>query len=167
MPKFIPTDEGWINLTHVASVRLRQYKGEKPFLTFAAPDGSSMGCLTDPQQDIEALLAEVWPAAQGTVALVIWTYCNATPNGRPDTVRSQSQPIAGWRLTYGTPLPVLLEEACGNARVFIELPGGCYLEQEGATYADVADAEANVLADDQADWDRQHAKADDTGRGQQ
>jgi hypothetical protein len=160
MAKFISTDEGWVNLSHVAVVRQRHYVGQKPFLIFEAPDGRSLGRATNPDQDVGTLLAEIWPAASRAVALVVWTYCDANHDGRPDSVRSQLVPITGWRLTYGTPEPVLPEEADGNTRALIELPDGRYLEQEGATYADVADAEAHILADDQSFWDAtQRARA--------
>jgi hypothetical protein len=158
MSKFISTDEGWVNLSHVAVVRERHYVGQKPFLIFEAPDGRSLGRATNPDQDVETLLAEIWPAASGAVALVVWTYSDA--DCRPDSVRSQLVPITGWRLTCGTPEPVLPEEADGNTHALIELPDGRYLEQEGATYSDVAEAEAHILADEQSLWDAiQRARA--------
>jgi hypothetical protein len=168
MPRFISADDGtWINVSHVTVVRERHFVGKKPFLIFESADGRSLGRLTDPDQDIEALAATVWPAAPGMTAIVIYTGCEADDwgDGRPDNAFSQHIPLVGWQLIHGAATPVLVESGMKGAHVLIALPDGKLIAPGDITYDNQAEAEARILKLAQADWDYQKTKADAAKRG--
>jgi hypothetical protein len=68
MSRMVETDDGWVNLDHVKTVR-RDVSGTR--LLFMDDPEHILGCLTIRDQRADELLAQVIPAAAGSTAYAI------------------------------------------------------------------------------------------------
>lgn len=134
---FVYTDNGYVNLAHVTSVRNR--KGGKTCL-FGA-DGGLLAETQTSSHEISEINTPVVAAAQGEFAYNVSIY-----DGTPEVTQKR---IVAWKIYPSDtmdPTPVFSDGICNNDTILLPLPDGRVYSGD-SWYASLSEAVADILAD--------------------
>ena len=151
---FVHTDEGRLNLAHVARIKNTGPRGGKWWRIFYGANGERLGANDDPDLDIETLMAPIVPAAPGTTVVLIYHPHTEASRPEPDDIWVETVPVLAWRCTSLGAVPIIFEdEDLRNARILHPLPDGRFLAPGDRTFETVGEAVASALQDAQEAWD--------------
>lgn len=150
MPRFIQTNEGWVNLDCVG--RITKNRGDQPTVSLFAPDGTPCGKAWIGDVELDEELATIIPATIPVTAYVFYVEHSDT---RPteDNIWVETHNVIAWRIYSARmpPVPVLVDTVSGT--VMILRPDGAVDDIYNAQYKDLAAAKASVLLEAQQSWD--------------
>jgi hypothetical protein len=156
MTQFVETNDGWVNLAHVAKIKERNNHANSG-LIFYGVDGKVLGaksCLDEPfnPSDISPVVV---PAAPGSMAVVIWAVNNEEEC--PYETETETFPIVAWAIVEGVGRPILPNKGLmdDGAVVFIQLDDGRLVESCDGICANLTEAQEYVLNNARVKWDCQ------------
>ena len=155
MSRFIQTEDGYVNASHVVKAR----EGKDGVVRLIGAGGEDLGnTWTDTLRD---LCGTIVPAAPGTFAFII---NDDAMGARPtaEHVYSVFEPVIGWRIRDGyderNSVPVLIDTPLPESGFYvIQMPTGQLFGPNAEQFDNLDDAMARFLTRRQAEWDRKHA----------
>ena len=150
MTRFIETDEGHINADHIARVvRTVDWR----YILYSS-DGTMLGRAVS-TFDPDEHLAEVVPAAPGTIAYEVWTW-SEPGGGRPTHANAATHLVVAWRVMSSGAIPVIADQH--GEPLLPLMPDGKILWPGVALFELLPAAKAAFLTSKQEDWDREQAR---------
>jgi hypothetical protein len=161
MPRFVETEDGWVNLAHIQTIKPAYSKQQDVYryvLAGARGGAGSVHSVRSPVPiDWTLEAAEIIPAAPGLKATVLRLLV-LEDEDRPeeDDIDVYEQPIIGWRIigSEDNPQPILPDAAVGRNTVLVNLPDGGLFDSLGRIWNNLDEGKRFVLKCGQGEWDK-------------